>query len=200
MPTLPFSSTDSTTCLACTCDTGYKQMFRHHLHVLGCSDALIRQHCLAWPTSCRAAVSLASYAATSATHGHQTLRHGVPSAVGAGSMESFMQAFERNVMDAMATATSRLIISAVTQAHDDGEICNTHIIACVNARECAQSNAICRGQGIDNAIPCCGDDSMCIRRTETESRCRSTDLPVPSFWLGGEDVARVCDGIVSMVV
>ena len=130
---------------------------------------------------------------------HQTLKHGVLSAVGAGTMEDFMQDFERNVMDDMAAATSLLITSAVTQANDNGESCNTNLIACTNAGECARrANDICRARGDANAIPCCGADLVCIRRTETESRCRSIDQPVPSFWVGGEDVARVCLDEVSM--
>ena len=124
----------------------------------------------------------------------RTFRH----AVGAGSMDDFMRAFEPDVMEALETASALLITSAVTQAHDAGESCNTSLIVCATTGMCARSNDVCRGRDLDRVVPCCQADDICIRRTETESRCRGRDQPVPSFWIGGEDVARVCLDEVSM--
>ena len=154
-----------------------------------------RRLCLCWRGARRNFTNRLSHSRVSCRcccNENHTLIPGVRSAAGAGDIEAFVQALSDSVMDDMATASSLLITSAVTQANDAGESCNTNIIACTNAERCARPNSICRAPGETNAIPCCGDDSVCIRRTETESRCRSVDLPVPSFWLGGEDVARIC--------
>ena len=113
-------------------------------------------------------------------------------------MEAVAEAVERDVMEAVEVATAQLITTAVTQAHDNGESCNIGLIACASTDMCARSNMPCRGGDVDRVVPCCQPDDVCIRRTETVSICRARDLPPPSFWVGGEDMARVCPEEVPM--
>jgi len=118
--------------------------------------------------------------------------------VGAGELRAYVEAIARDLMEDMATATTLFIVNAVTQAVQDGESCNLNLVLCADAGECARTNRLCRGSGIDGVIPCCADADLCIRRTETESRCRRRSAPVPGSWLGGEDRATVCPEGVSM--
>lgn len=95
-------------------------------------------------------------------------------------------------MERMEVGTTQAILSAISDAVSDGASCNVGTRACVTTDECAQRNAVCRGTGVDGVIPCCLDDQVCVRRTESESRCRTRGAPLPSFYLGGEDSFDAC--------
>ena len=95
-------------------------------------------------------------------------------------------------MERMEVAISQAIVSAIVEATNAGQSCNLNIQPCAATSECAERNAICRGTGVDGVIPCCLADQQCVRRTETESRCRTRGRTLPSFFLGGVDEFPVC--------
>ena len=94
-------------------------------------------------------------------------------------------------MSRMEVALAQAIVSAITQARDDGQSCNINLRPCVATSVCAPRNGVCRGPGVDGVIPCCIPGQTCFRRTDTESGCRSSSGP-PSFFLGGIDAFPVC--------
>ena len=117
-------------------------------------------------------------------------------AEGAGT--DFAQDFERNVMERMEVATAQAIVSAISSATEAGEMCNLNLRICAATSKCAERNAICRGPGVDGIIPCCVSDQQCVRRTETESRCRTSNTTLPSFFLGGPTEFPVCAPEIDM--
>ena len=129
---------------------------------------------------------------------HQTPTRHFRFAVGAGELISFAQDFERNVMERMEVALAQAIVSATVEASSDQEICRLIAMPCVATSQCAARNAACRGAGVDGVIPCCESEQQCVRRTETESRCRTRGRSLPSFFLGGIDEFPVCAEEIDM--
>lgn len=105
-------------------------------------------------------------------------------AVGTG--DAFDADFQIALEERMLTATARAIAGAVAIAdEEEGSQCRVSADVCASVSElCVDNNELCGGAPFEFTSPCCDPDAQCIVQNEDRFLCRSSALPIPSFWIG----------------